>query len=201
VQALNVVFDLGGVVLTCNPYAVVSSVFDDSGTRALVLERVFGDPDWVEFDRGTLSRERFIERAAERTGIEMRALEELFDALPGALVPVPDVVELIKALRASGNRQFVLSNMHRASLAHLEAAYDIFALFDGRIVSCEVGACKPESAIYRRLLESFALDPRATVLIDDVEANLDAAAAHGMQTIRFESLDGCRAELVAMGCI
>jgi FMN phosphatase YigB (HAD superfamily) len=97
---LDVIFDLGGVLLTWDPPAMLSSVFEDPHERARVLDRLFGDPDWIELDRGTL--------------------------------PVPAAIELVRALRAAGNRLFVLSNMHRASVAHLEAAYDLFALFDGR---------------------------------------------------------------------
>jgi HAD superfamily hydrolase (TIGR01509 family) len=114
---------------------------------------------------------------------------------------VPETVALVEAVRAAGHPLFVLSNLHRASLAHLESSYDFFSLFDGRIVSCEVGVCKPEAAIYRRLLETFRLDPAATVFIDDMPVNLDAAALHGMRTIRFEGAVACGASLRALGCI
>ena len=60
---MNVVFDLGGVVLSWDPAAVVSSLFADQQTRALVLDRVFRDADWVELDRGTLPLALAIERA------------------------------------------------------------------------------------------------------------------------------------------
>ena len=198
---MNAVFDLGGVVLTWDPRAIVSSVFDDPAVRALVLERVFGDPEWVKLDRGTVSRGCAIERAAQRTGIDVTTVEQLFNAMLRSLVPVPDVLDLIEALRSAGNRLFVLSNFQRASLAYVEATYDIFALFDGRVVSCEVGACKPEPAIYRHLLTAFALDPAVTVFIDDVQANLDAAAAHGIRTVRFTTVHACRAALIALGCL
>jgi putative hydrolase of the HAD superfamily len=200
-HSVNVVFDLGGVVLTWDPGAIVSSVFPDPAVRALVLERVFGDPDWTELDRGTIPRWLAIERAALRTGIDATTLEELFSAMLPSLVPVPDVVQLIEALRTAGNRLYVLSNLQRASLAYIEATYDIFALFDGRVVSCEIGACKPELAIYRHLLEAFALDPAVTVFIDDVQDNLDAAAALGMHTVRFTTVEACRATLIAFGCL
>jgi HAD superfamily hydrolase (TIGR01509 family) len=198
---LNIVFDLGGVILTWDPDAIVASVFDDPAVRRLMLERVFGDADWIELDRGTLSHHLAIERAGQRTGIDPARLEALFDALLPSLAPVPDVLELVEALRNAGHRLFVLSNLQRASLAYIDATYDIFALFDGRVVSCEIGACKPEPVIYRHLLEAFALDPAATVFIDDVQANLDAAAAHGMRTVLFTTAEACRAELVALGCL
>lgn len=198
---MNVVFDLGGVVMTWDAEAFVASQFDDPQTRALVREQVLGHRDWVELDRGTLSIARAVRRAARRTGLEARRIAELFAAVPPSLVPVPDIVELVEELRASGNRLYVLSNLHRATLAYLEVAYDVFPLFDGRVISCEVGACKPEAAIYRRLLETFALDPGATVFIDDVQVNLEAAADQGIGTILFESAATCRSALVARGCL
>jgi putative hydrolase of the HAD superfamily len=198
---VNVVFDLGDVLLTCSTDELVSKLFADAETRARLHERVFAHPDWVEFDRGTLPRERAIKRAAQRTGLDVQALDDLFSALPDALVPDPDVLELAKALKAAGNRLFVLSNMHGLSLAHLEATYDLFALFEGRVVSCEVGFCKPEPMIYHEVIENFVLVPGETVLIDDLEVNLVAAAAQGMRTIQFRGVDQCRSELTAMGCL
>jgi putative hydrolase of the HAD superfamily len=200
-QSVDVVFDLGGVVVTWEPEAIAASVFDDPREKALVLARVFADPDWVELDRGSLSADDAIVRAAARTGIPAARLRPLFGAIPRSLVPIGATVALVNDLREAGHRLLVLSNLHRASLAHLETAYDLFSLFDGRVVSCEVGSCKPEAAIYRRLLEQFALDPANSVFIDDSQPNLDAAAEHGMRTHRFTDAQSCRAELQALGCI
>ena len=197
----SVVFDLGGVVLTWDPPAIVASVFADPATRALVLERVFDDPDCVELDRGTLSVGEARQRAATRTGLDEPAIERLFDAMPRSLTPVPATVALIRELRAAGHHLYVLSNFQRESLAFVEAAYGILALFDGAVVSCEVGSCKPEPAIYRRLVDTFALEPAETVFIDDAQANLDAAAALGLTTVLFTTPQECRAALVALGCL
>ena len=45
---LNVVFDLGGVLLTWDPSAIVASVFDAEHGRTLVLDLVFGHEDWQQ---------------------------------------------------------------------------------------------------------------------------------------------------------
>jgi putative hydrolase of the HAD superfamily len=188
-------------VLTWDPAAIVASVFDNPHDCQLVLDRVFADSDWHRLDRGTLSRADAIERAAARTGIPVAKMDSLFEAVPRALVPKPESVELVEAVVAAGNPRFVLSNLHRASLARIEADYDVFDLFDGRVVSCEVGACKPDAVIYHELLERFDLDPSETVFIDDMQVNLDAAALHGMRTIRFEGVGSCGAQLRSLGCI
>ena len=198
---MDLVFDLGGVVVTWDPAAIVASVFDDPHEQTRVLADVFADPDWVELDRGSLAPDEAIARAALRTGIAAARLRPLFAAIPLSLVPISASVALVRDLRRAGHRLFVLSNLHRASLAHLQTAYDLFSLFDGRVVSCEVSSCKPEAAIYRRLLDEFELDPSSSVFIDDSQENLDAAAEAGMLTLRFTDAESCRAQLEALGCI
>ncbi|HAL29490.1 MAG TPA: hypothetical protein DCP20_02095 [Coriobacteriia bacterium] len=170
---MNVVFDLGGVVLSWSPTDIIASVFDTTTDRELVLEQVFGHPDWVELDRGTLDVADAVEGAAVRTGLKESQLRAMFEAVPRFLIPIPDSVMLVEAVRDSGSLVFALSNLHRSSLSHIDATYSVFELFAGRVISCEVGACKPEAEIYSLLLEREGLDPLETVFIDDVQANLD----------------------------
>jgi putative hydrolase of the HAD superfamily len=198
---MNVVFDLGGVVVTWRPAALAASVFVAPADQALVLDRVIGHPDWIELDRGTLPLEDAIARAAARTGLPRARIEALFAAVPPSLVPMPGSIELVDAVRAAGHRAYVLSNLHRASRDYLDATYDLFRLFDGGVVSCEAAACKPEPAIYRHLLGRHALEASETLFIDDMQANLDAAAAFGIRTLRFEDLASCREGLRAAGCL
>src|SRR5664279_4063937 len=121
---MNVVFDLGGVVLTWNPAAITASVFDDEGERSLVRERIFGDPDWARLDRGELSDDDVIMRAEVRTGIQADRLRLLFDTFPRALVPVDPVLELVSQVRGGGNDLYVLSNLHRTCLLYTSDAAD-----------------------------------------------------------------------------
>jgi putative hydrolase of the HAD superfamily len=199
-RVLNVVFDLGGVLLTWDPPAIVASVFDDEHDRALVLDLVFAHEDWQDLDRGLMNPSAAIERAVSRTGLRLVKLQALFSAIPRSLVPIPASVELLSQVREAAHPVYALSNLHRASLECIEDAYDIFDLFEGRVVSCEVGACKPEPAIYRYLLERFELDPASTVFIDDMQANLDAASAAGIRTVLFTSVESCRRDLDSLGC-
>jgi HAD superfamily hydrolase (TIGR01509 family) len=196
---VNVVFDLGGVVLTWDPGSIIASIFADEREQALVRRCVFGDPDWVSLDRGMLSLEDAIVRASQRTGISASRLHTLFEAVPIALVPVEPVLELVSEVRLGGSGLYVLSNLHRASFERVRDELGVFELFDGRIVSCEVAAAKPEPAIYERLLGDFGLDPASTVFIDDHQVNLDAAAQLGIATILFTDTQRCRAELRALG--
>ncbi len=198
---MNIVFDLGGVVLTWNPRAVIAEAFADDASRERVWSEVFGHRDWVELDRGTLALETAIAGAASRTGLPEEDLASMFRRVPQALVPVPQMVDLLRRLKARGHALYCLSNLHAASRAHLKASHTVRELFDGAVFSCLVHLCKPEPAIYAHMIDAFGLNGSAALFIDDLEVNLDAARPFGLRTIRFVTQTRCERELRAIGCL
>lgn len=188
---MNIVFDLGGVVFSWQPDAIISSIFGDVDSKRLVRKSIFEHPDWVELDRGTIPLPQAIDRGAARTGLPARDIERLLDAVPRFLVPIEATFELIRSLAGTGHRLYVLSNMHLASIAHLQANYDIWDLFDGIVFSCSVRMVKPERGIYEHLLKEHRLDPADTIFIDDVAENLAVAASFGIRTIHFSDPEQC----------
>jgi len=197
---LNVVFDLGGVVFRWQPDVLVRGVFDDPRVREAVRTGILGHPDWIELDRGTISQDQAVARACRRTGLAQLDVERLFRAVPPHLTPVEATVALIRAVKTAGHRAYVLSNMHLASISHLEREYDIWGLFDGAVISCRVRAVKPEPAIYEHLLNVHRLNAAETVFIDDREENLETASVFGIHPIRFVDAAQCRKALGALGC-
>jgi putative hydrolase of the HAD superfamily len=196
---MNLIFDLGGVVVRWDPAAIIAGVFQDQQLRAKVREGIFEHADWLELDRGTLGREDAIRRAAQRTGIDAAELTRLLVAVPPSLVPIPQTVELLYRLKARGYPLYCLSNMHVASIEHLEREQRFFEVFTGRVISCRLNLCKPEPAIYRHALETYGLRAEDTVFIDDVEVNVAAAAQLGIRTIQFRDAAQCERELRALG--
>jgi putative hydrolase of the HAD superfamily len=197
---LNIVFDLGGVVFNWQPETIIKSVFEDLETRNLVRKEVFEHPDWVELDRGTISLEQAIDRCATRTGLPLHDIERLLNAVPRFLTPIEQTIELIRQLRNTTNRLFVLSNMHLASIAYLEKQYKIWEMFEGVVISSRIQKVKPESQIYEHLLNLYQLKPDETIFIDDMQENLLAASSMGIQTIRFIDSAQCARALVDLQC-
>jgi putative hydrolase of the HAD superfamily len=196
---MNVVFDLGGVVVTWEPERIIAAAFDDPEVRATVRDRIIGHPDWIELDRGTLPREDAVRRAAHRTLLPEADVDAFLRQVPHALVPVPSTVDLLRRVKVAGHSLYCLSNMHTASIEHLERSYAFWDVFDGTVISCRVHLCKPEPAIYRHLLETHRLNPADTVFVDDLDVNLNAAAAFGIRTIRFEHVAQCERALRILG--
>ena len=198
---MNIIFDLGGVVVRWEPAALLARTFDDPAIRKLVHSGFIGHPDWLELDRGTLTPEAAIARAARRTGLEDHLLTDLLNAVPSSLVPIPETVELLYLLKDQGHSLYCLSNMHVASINFLERTHGFWNLFKGKVVSCRVKLCKPEAEIYAHLLDTFQIDPQHAVFVDDVEVNLVAARQFGLRTIRFENAAQCAGELRTLGCL
>lgn len=196
---MNLIFDLGGVVVRWDPAAIIASVFDDEEFRAKVRDGVFAHPDWLELDRGTLDREEAIRRAAQRTGMAQSEIRRLLLAVPPSLTPISETIDLLYRLQRRGYPLYCLSNMHIASIEHLEREHRFFEVFTGKVISCRLNLCKPEAAIYEQALKLNGLDAEHTVFIDDVDVNVDAAARLGMHTIQFRDAAQCERALRALG--
>lgn len=198
---MNIVFDLGGVVFNWQPDTIIKSAFRDPETQELVRKQVFEHRDWIELDRGTLSFQHAVDRGAKRTGLPAQDIERLLHSVPQFLTPIEKTIELIHQLHNTANRLFVLSNMHAASIAHLEQQYTFWEMFDGLVISSRIQMVKPELQIYEHLLNRFQLKPAETVFIDDMQENLAAASLMGIRTIQFLDPAHCRQALADLRCM
>ena len=91
------------------------------------------------------------------------------------------MIEGVRAMRRRGVRMGLLSN----SVGD-EAVYDselLEDLFDGVVISSEVGLRKPDPAIYALAAERTGLPPADCVYVDDIGGNLKPARALGMATV------------------
>ena len=198
---MNIVFDLGGVVFDWKPDDLINRLFSDKTHQLLVKKHVFQHTDWAELDRGTLSLERATKNGVERTGLPENVIRNIFDNVPKALIPIQETITLLESIKNSDNDFYVLSNMQKQCLDHLERSPVDWKMFSGVIFSCEINKVKPEAEIYLHLLEEYSLEPKETIFIDDLEENLVAAKKHDIKTIHFKSAEQCRTELQRFGCV
>lgn len=198
---MNIVFDLGGVVVTWEPETIIAKVFSKDDSRQQAHKEIFNHKDWVDLDRGVLDEKDAINRATARTGFSKSIVERLFRQVPISLVLIPETLELIKYLKDKGHRLFVLSNMHKASIKYLEQEYSFWDVFEGRVISCRIKMVKPDAKIYRYLLNRYKLLVEKTIFIDDSATNIQAASKIGITTIQFKNANQCKLELSSMGLI
>lgn len=180
----NIVFDLGGVLFARDKHKCSPEFID-----FFRFIRTDPMPDfWVEYDRGTLTLDQVIDALCALHGCTPEVARAYLREAIDRQEPVRATERLVGELKRAGYRLYVLSNMSREFIDFLRRA-DVYALFDGEVVSCEEGTVKPEPRIYRILLDRYGLDPAQTLFIDDRAANIAAAREAGIDGFLFDSHD------------
>lgn len=191
----NVIFDLGGVLVTWRPQEIIDGFYADPALRGALREHVFAHPDWVELDRGTLEERDAAERFAERTGRPVAEMLALLDRVRESLQPVPAMVALAHRLQARGLALYALSNISPSMFEHIRARHAFFELFSGIVISGAIKRVKPEPGIYEHLAETYSLAFEESVFVDDLPANVEAARRLGLAAILFENAEQCGREV------
>jgi putative hydrolase of the HAD superfamily len=101
-----------------------------------------------------------------------------------AFRPYPEVRGVLRALRAAGVRLVVVSNWD-VSLHDMLDRTGLSALVDGAVSSAELGAAKPDPAIFERALELAGDVPASEALHagDSLEADVAGALGAGLQAV------------------
>lgn len=99
---------------------------------------------------------------------------------------IPQTVALLKSLKKKGYRLYILSNWDKESFNHMCQKYpEIFALFDGSIVSGVVQLAKPDVRIYQELERQFP--HHGYIFIDDQKDNIGTARECGWDALKVKS--------------
>ena len=197
-QVLNVVFDMGGVVLEWNPEKILADFYTEAPLRSTLRHALFLHPDWKAFNRGEMEEQDLLQRVALRSDRPLGELTALLDSMRESLVTKPATVELLRSLQRRGIPLYCLSDMPSPVYDYLRQRHDFWDAFRGIVISAHVRLLKPDPAIYRHLLAHHGLEPARTVFIDDLPGNVEGARACGMRAIQFQNIAQVRAELAPL---
>ncbi|MEV1021143.1 HAD family phosphatase [Streptomyces sp. NPDC050264] len=182
-----VLFDFGGV-LTTSVVAAFEELGRELGAEPRLLLRLLSKDApssalLVAHEEGRIGEREFEDGFAERLRVHGVAVESgeggprLLSRLQARLRPDTDMVALVAKVRADGYRVGMLSN----SLGDdCYAGFDLPALFDAVTVSGEIGVRKPSRRAYAIACERLGSRPEETVMVDDLEQNITAAARLGI---------------------
>lgn len=190
-----VVFDVGGVLLDWNPRHLYRKLFEDEGSMEWFLSEIC-TPAWHEpHDRGLPTEPSCAELATEYP--EFAELIYAWSHRSEEMVSgeVPGSARIVHELKANGVACYAITNMEAETYPHRFERFSILRCFDGTVVSGIEGTAKPDPEIYLRLLRRFGLDASSTLMIDDIDVNLEAAQRLGFQTVRFCSAAQLRERL------
>jgi epoxide hydrolase-like predicted phosphatase len=174
--------DFGGV-LTTDVFASFEAFCRAEGIEPdTVATRFRGDPSARELlgglETGAISEEEFEPRFAAL--LEVSDHVGLIDRLFAGMQPDEAMLGAVRAAKAAGVRTGLISNSWG------KGRYDRAAfpqLFDGVVISGEVGLRKPAPEIYSMGAEAIGLPPAECVFVDDLPGNLKPARELGMATV------------------
>ena len=174
--------DWGGV-LTTDVFASFRAFCEDEGLEPDTVPRRFReDRDCRElliaFETGAVEEADFEPRFADLLGVGATGL---IDRLFAGSAPDDEMVEAVRRAHAQGVRTGLVSNSWGTRRYPRELLGE---LFDGVVISGEVGIRKPAPEIYRLGAELIGLEPEVCVFVDDLPLNLSPAAELGMATVR-----------------
>lgn len=192
---MNVVFDLGNVLLRWDPRLLFRKVFASEERMEWFLANVCDMPWILARDRGS----SFADGVREATIRHPEFAEALqaFDTrwhetLPGV---IPESAELLRGLHAAGVPLYAITNFNDEKFDETFKRFPELSLFRDIVVSGREKLLKPEPEIYQLLLSRNGLSAGECLFIDDNADNVRGAEAVGMQGHHFTSSSGLAAEL------
>lgn len=183
----NIIFDMGNVLIKWDPerYVARTGVTDPQDLE-MMYAATYGSREWVMLDAGTVSEADICENAKKLLPERLHGyIHELVYGWHDPVEPIEGMAEFVADCKKAGYGVYLLSNA-----SFLQKSYwpEIPGsdLFDGRVVSAEVGCMKPNAGIYNTLMETYGLKAEECIFLDDLAANVIGAMEVGMHGYMFD---------------
>jgi epoxide hydrolase-like predicted phosphatase len=186
--------DYGGV-LTTSVWKSFSAFCRNEGLEEDQVRKLFrSDPYALKLLRrlemGKLDEDEFSELFAPLLGIENH--NGLVDRLFAGMEPDTRMIDSLRHARAAGIRTGLISNSWGRGRYDRDSFEE---LFDGVVISGEVGLHKPQPEIFELGADRIGLEPAECVFVDDLRENCEGAEAVGMTAVLHRNTDETLARL------
>lgn len=195
----NILFDLGGVIITLNKQEALDR-FTAIGFPN--IENYLGEfrqeGIFLEYEEGKINPEDFYKEFRRLAGNENIPAEDIDHGWLGFLVGIPPYkFELLKELRKKYN-VYLLSNTNPSVLKWASTkdfspeGLPIQAYFDKCYLSFEIGCAKPDREIFDFIIADSGMIPSETLFLDDGKANIEIGKELGFETYQANQTEDLR---------
>jgi 2-haloacid dehalogenase len=195
---MNIVFDLGMVLIEWDPRHLYRKVFADQDKMEWFLAHVCtGEWNMAQdagrsFDDGVAeATARFPEYAAEIAMFRDRWMEMVPGSISGS-------VAILEELHSKNVPLFAVTNWNGDTFRATRDRFAFLSLFRDIVVSGDEHIIKPDPAIFHLLAKRNGIDLKDSMFIDDSMKNVVGAEAVGMKGQHFTSPESLRAALQAL---
>ncbi len=197
----SVISDLGKVILFFDNHIFFRKIAEFCPFSALdIAERVHMHRDLIRsFDTGQINPEDFYREVIQRldADVDRKTFFRIYCDIFSLNLPVLDILAGLK----DRYRLILLSNTDIERFGFIRRAFPEIFIFDGYVLSFEVGHLKPHPQIYTEAIKKAKARAEECVFIDDIEENIQGAKRIGLDTILYGPETDLRAELRNRGLI
>jgi putative hydrolase of the HAD superfamily len=194
-----VLFDLGGVLVELRGVASMREL-SGLGDDDELWHRWLSCP-WVRaFERGGCSAEQFAVGLVEEWRLPVSPEAFLAEFSEWPVGPFPGAIDLVREVRAVVPVG-CLSNTNTLHWESRFAHWPMMELFDFHLLSFELGALKPDPEMFDLVAAALPATRSTVLFLDDVQLNVDAAEAAGLQAARARGVAEARAVLADAGVL
>ena len=196
----QIFFDIGGVLLEIDHVRSLQFWSDCTDLSIDVIKDHFPHEVHEQYEIGKLSDYEFF-RAVKDALPQPNCLKEddFWRGWNKLIVAETETVKLLSLLKQSYN-VYLLSNTNPRHIKYeVPSRFSFQNNVTRAFYSFDLGCRKPDTAIYLKTLELAGVKPEESLLIDDVEENVEQARKLGFKTILYTGYTETKSLLIAMG--
>jgi glucose-1-phosphatase len=182
----HLIFDLGGVLIELGESPIPPELLP--ADKKISIEEWFSLTTAHQFERGEISPEQFANTFIEELHIDISVEEFLgyFSKWPKRIFPnATNILENI-------SRQYrlsVLSNCNEIHWPIMEHEFKILDSFDYCFSSHNIGLTKPDTSVFKYVLENLKTHPKEVLFFDDNIENIKAAQGLGISAVQVKGIE------------
>ena len=181
---MDIIFDIGKVLIDFD-FEEFAARYVPAEKAERVIKAMWGNPDWIELDRGVLPVEKVLQKFIAQAPDCEWDIRRVFSQLGNIPKLRPTTIPMIEELKNRGHRVFFLSNYFEFLMHAAPEVLRFTRYMDGGIFSCHEKLVKPDPEIYELLCSRYDISKDKCVFIDDSQKNIIGAENVGIRGILY----------------
>jgi len=193
----NIILDIGGVIFD-DGYKNIAKVLKVEQEEGETISRIVYGGEFKKCLLGQLEVTIHIKNLQEK-------YPKLADKIEYILNPknynetypaMCDTINLIEKLKMQGYKIYLLSNITKESFKYINSTIKFEKYFDGGAYSFEEALVKPNYEFYETLVKKYNLFKEESIFFDDKQKNVDAGNIIGIKSIKFNTIEDIKNNLM-----
>ena len=195
----TIFFDLGNVLLFFSHERMMQQVADFCQLELPIVKNAV-EKLGIPYELGTVGSKEIHQEFSDlvKKKIEFKGLMHALSNIFHLNLPVAAIV---KELKSKNVPLFVLSNTCEAHFTYAYKHYSPLHLFDGYVLSYEVGARKPEQKIFEHAISKAGCSPESCFYTDDIAEYIYAARSLHIDAETYTTPEKLTQQLTARGLL